>query len=49
MGFERGWMALHQMLAIRPDGRTDSGPMPGAQSDYPFQRGYMYEGLPRAG
>ncbi len=47
MGFERGWMALHQMLAIRPDGRTDSGPMPGAQSGYPFQRGYMYEGLPR--
>ncbi|WCM93805.1 class I SAM-dependent methyltransferase [Acidovorax sp. NCPPB 2350] len=44
MGFERGWMALHQMLAIRPDGRIDSGTMPGAQSDYPFQRGYMYAG-----
>ncbi|NEK06130.1 SAM-dependent methyltransferase, partial [Rhizobium leguminosarum] len=39
MGFERGWLALHQMLAIRPDGSTDTGALPGAQSAYPFQRG----------
>ncbi|MDT0140640.1 class I SAM-dependent methyltransferase [Acidovorax sp. PRC11] len=51
MGFERGWLALHQMLAIRPDGSTDTGALPGAQSAYPFQRGYMYDegqGLPHA-
>lgn len=50
LGFERGWMALHQMLATRPDGNTDTGAMPGAQSDYPFHRGYMYSsGHPNAG
>lgn len=32
MGFERGWMALHQTLAAAP----------GAQSAYPFNRRYMY-------
>ena len=42
MGFERGWMALFQMLASRPSGRVDEGPMPGAQSRFPFNRGYMY-------
>ena len=42
MGFERGWMALFQMLAARPSGRVDDGPMPGAQSQFPFNRGYMY-------
>ena len=36
LGFEQGWLALHQVLASRPDG------LAGAQSDYPFQRGYMY-------
>ncbi len=36
LGFEQGWLALHQVLASRPDGQA------GAQSDYPFQRGYMY-------
>lgn len=44
MGFERGWMALHQMLAALPDGRVGAGSLPGAQSDYPFQRSYMYAG-----
>ena len=43
LGFERGWMALHQMLAIRPDGDTATGTMPGAQSDYPFTREYIYK------
>ncbi|RZJ15187.1 MAG: methyltransferase domain-containing protein [Acidovorax sp.] len=42
LGFERGWMALHQMLATKPDGDTATGAMPGAQSAYPFTRGYMY-------
>ncbi len=38
LGFERGWMALHQMHAIRPDGDTARGALPVAQSDYPFTR-----------
>lgn len=42
LGFERGWMALHQMLAARPDANTARGALPGAQSDYPFNREYMY-------
>ena len=42
LGFEQGWMALHQMLATKPDGLTATGDMPGAQSTYPFKRDYMY-------
>jgi cyclopropane-fatty-acyl-phospholipid synthase len=42
LGFERGWMALHQTLATRPSGAMDDGPMRGAQSVYPFRRDYMY-------
>lgn len=42
MCFERGWIALHQFLAIRPDGRMNTGPLRGAQSAYPFNREYMY-------
>ena len=42
MGFEQGWMALFQMLASKPSGRVEDGPMPGAQSQFPFNRGYMY-------
>jgi cyclopropane-fatty-acyl-phospholipid synthase len=41
MAFERGWMALHQTLASLPDGVVGRGPLPGAQSDYPFNRDYM--------
>ena len=41
-GFERGWISLYQMLAIKPSGRIDEGSMVGAQSGYPFQRSYMY-------
>ena len=41
-GFEQGWIALHQMLAIAPDGAMNTGSMRGAQSQYPFTRGYMY-------
>ena len=42
MSFERGWLALHQMLSARRTGEVDSGPMRGAQSSYPFNRAYMY-------
>ncbi len=42
LGFERGWLALHQILAVRPDGNMGSGTMTGAQSVYPFTRDYMY-------
>lgn len=42
MGFEQGWMALHQLLATRPNGHVDTGTLPGVQSDYPFSRNYMY-------
>ena len=42
MGFERGWLALHQMLATRPSGRLDDGTLRGAQSVFPFNREYMY-------
>jgi cyclopropane-fatty-acyl-phospholipid synthase len=42
VGFERGWMALHQTLAARPTGTPAGTAVRGAQSVYPFQRGYMY-------
>jgi cyclopropane-fatty-acyl-phospholipid synthase len=42
MAFERGWMALHQVLAARPTGHVADGPMRGAQSLYPFTRDYIY-------
>jgi cyclopropane-fatty-acyl-phospholipid synthase len=43
MSFERGWISLHQMLAGRPSGNVDEGPMRGAQSAFPFQRSYIYK------
>ena len=42
MSFERGWIALHQMLATRPDGDMHTGTLKGAQSSYPFTRDYIY-------
>lgn len=42
MTFERGWIALHQFLAARPDGNMHTGGLPGAQSAYPFTRDHMY-------
>ncbi|HEY4664342.1 MAG TPA: class I SAM-dependent methyltransferase [Comamonas sp.] len=42
MGFEQGWMGLHQMLMAHPSGDLASGALRGAQSSYPFQRDYMY-------
>lgn len=41
MAFERGWMALHHVLAAKPNGDTGTGALRGAQSDYPFNRDYM--------
>jgi len=42
MCFERAWLSLYQMLCARRTGEPADGPMRGAQSDYPFNRGYMY-------
>ena len=42
MSFEHNWISLHQMLASRPSGDTLTGTITGAQSAYPFNRGYMY-------
>jgi cyclopropane-fatty-acyl-phospholipid synthase len=42
MAFEQGWMSLFQILASHPTGQADCGPMRGAQSAFPFTRGYMY-------
>ena len=42
LGFERGWMALHQTLASRPSGRFEEGALRGSQCSYPFRRDYMY-------
>ena len=43
MSFEQGWISLHQMLAIKPDGNVATGLMRGAQSAYPFVRDYIYK------
>ena len=43
MSFEQAWISLHQILAIRPDGKVAGGPMPGAQSAYPFVRDHLYK------
>jgi cyclopropane-fatty-acyl-phospholipid synthase len=42
MSFEHGWISLYQMLAARPSGRVGDGTMRGAQSQYPFERSYIY-------
>ena len=42
MAFEQGWLALFQMLAAKPSGHVTDGPMRGAQSAYPFNRGDVY-------
>lgn len=42
IGFERGWMSLHQVLAARPSRDYSAGTLPGAQSAYPFTRDYIY-------
>lgn len=42
MSFEQGWISLHQMLASRPSGDAEAGPLRGAQSQFPFNRAYIY-------
>jgi len=43
LAFERGWVAVHQMLCTKPHRQADlAQALPGAQSVYPFQRAYMY-------
>jgi cyclopropane-fatty-acyl-phospholipid synthase len=42
MSFERGWLSLHQTLAARPSGQLEDGNLRGAQSEYPFNREYIY-------
>lgn len=42
MSFERAWLSIYQMLAARRTGDPADGPVRGAQSAYPFHRGYMY-------
>jgi cyclopropane-fatty-acyl-phospholipid synthase len=42
MSFERGWLALHQMLASRPANDAPNQAIQGAQSSYPFRRDYIY-------
>jgi cyclopropane-fatty-acyl-phospholipid synthase len=42
MCFERAWIALFQMLAARPSGDVEAGALRGAQSEYPFNRAYIY-------
>ena len=42
IAFERGWMSLHQVLAAKPSREHAGGALPGAQSDYPFTRDYIY-------
>ncbi|WP_077002186.1 cyclopropane-fatty-acyl-phospholipid synthase family protein [Variovorax sp. KK3] len=43
MSFEQGWIALHQMLATKLDGKVKAQPLHGAQSVYPFVRDYIYK------
>ena len=42
MCFERGWLSLNQILCARRSGDPTAGTMRGAQSPFPFNRGYMY-------
>jgi cyclopropane-fatty-acyl-phospholipid synthase len=42
MCFEQGWISLFQMLAARPSGDVECGPLRGAQSSYPFNRAHVY-------
>jgi cyclopropane-fatty-acyl-phospholipid synthase len=42
MCFEQRWISLFQMLVSRPSGDVASGPVRGAQSQFPFNRAYIY-------
>jgi cyclopropane-fatty-acyl-phospholipid synthase len=41
MCFERGWLALYQLLAARPDDSAEVGRRWAARSDYPYTRRHM--------
>ncbi len=43
MSFEQGWISLYQMLGTRPSGDVAAGALRGAQSQFPFNREYMYK------
>jgi cyclopropane-fatty-acyl-phospholipid synthase len=43
MSFEQGWIALHQMLSTKLDGKVKARALHGAQSVYPFVRDYIYK------
>jgi cyclopropane-fatty-acyl-phospholipid synthase len=42
MCFEQAWLSLYQMLCAKRTGDPADGSMRGAQSAFPFNRGYMY-------
>ncbi|MGH8820327.1 MAG: class I SAM-dependent methyltransferase [Rhodoferax sp.] len=42
MGFEQGWVSLHQMLLAHPANNLPNEAMKGAQSVFPFNRAYIY-------
>ncbi len=47
MGFEQGWISLFQILGARPNGQVEMRPgvstrLRATQSEYPFNRAYMY-------
>jgi len=42
MCFEHGWITLFQVLASKPSGDVHQGSMQGAQSQYPFERSYIF-------
>ncbi|SMO74112.1 class I SAM-dependent methyltransferase [Paracoccus laeviglucosivorans] len=42
LAFEEGWTSLYQILMTRPDGQATRHDLPGAGSDYPFRRDYIY-------
>jgi len=42
MSFAQGWIALHQILAMRPVTYRTAGALPVGPSNYPFNRDYMY-------
>lgn len=42
MSFEQGWLSLSQILCARPSGQVGDGAIRGAQSQFPFNRSYMY-------
>ena len=42
MGFEQGWVSLHQLLLANPANDLPGEVMKGAQSVFPFNRDYIY-------